>query len=124
MANIKANSIKKMKLKNIFIQNLKEFRKKEGLSQMKLAEYCNLAHSYIGEIEIGRKFPSIDVIERIAEILRIKPFHLFIDRTDIKQDIGEVEISYPKLPKAMKIEIKRQIDLTIVESIHEILDKY
>ena len=113
-----------MKLKEIFILNLKEFRKKEGLSQMKLAEYCNIAHSYIGEIEIGRKFPSIDVIERIAEILRIKPYHLFIDRTERSYTMDEIEISYPKLPKAMKNDIKRQVDLTIVEAIHEILDKY
>ena len=124
MTIIKAISMKKMKLKHIFIKNLKEFRKKEGLSQMKLAEYCNIAHSYIGEIEVGRKFPSIDVIERIAEILRIKPYHLFIDRTERNQSIEEIEISYPKLPRAMKSEIKRQIDLTIVEGIHEILDKY
>jgi len=31
-----------MALKQIFVQNLKEFRKKEGLSQMKLAEYCGM----------------------------------------------------------------------------------
>ncbi|MDR0443937.1 MAG: helix-turn-helix transcriptional regulator [Treponema sp.] len=41
-----------MTLKQIFINNLKEFRKKEGLTQVKLAEYCNTGTSYIGDIEI------------------------------------------------------------------------
>ncbi|GMO50179.1 MAG: hypothetical protein Ta2B_30820 [Termitinemataceae bacterium] len=31
---------------------------------MKLAEKCGTAASYIGEIEIGRKFPSVEMIER------------------------------------------------------------
>jgi len=48
-----------MTLKQIFARNLKEFRKKEGLSRMKLAEFCDTATSYIGDIEIGRRFPSI-----------------------------------------------------------------
>jgi transcriptional regulator with XRE-family HTH domain len=56
---------------------MKEFRKKEGISQMKLAEYCNTSPTYIGEIEVGKKFPSMDMIEKIAAILRIKPYHFF-----------------------------------------------
>ncbi|GHU79097.1 hypothetical protein FACS189462_4540 [Spirochaetia bacterium] len=55
-----------MSLRDIFIVNLKKFRKSESLSQMKLAEQCHTAASYIGEIEIGRKFPSVEMIEKIA----------------------------------------------------------
>lgn len=43
---------------------------------MKLAEKCDTAASYIGEIEIGRKFPSIEMIEKIAGALKVEP-HLF-----------------------------------------------
>jgi transcriptional regulator with XRE-family HTH domain len=56
-----------MSLKQVFIQNLKEFRGKERVSQMKLAELCNTSPGYIGEIEIGRKVPSTEMIEKIAE---------------------------------------------------------
>jgi transcriptional regulator with XRE-family HTH domain len=108
-----------MTLKQIFIHNLKEFRKKEGFSQMKLAEFCNTSPSYIGEIEIGRKFPSTEMIEKIAEVLRIEPYHLFKNRTEIN-DNTNIEKIYPLLPVSMKIEIKNQIDL----SINEILNKY
>lgn len=103
-----------MSLKQVFIQNLKKFRKKEGLSQAKLAEYCNTSPSYIGEIEIGRKFPSTEMIEKIAEILRIEPYHFFRNSTEA------VDTVYPILPNSMKIEIKDQINSTI----NEIFNKY
>jgi transcriptional regulator with XRE-family HTH domain len=72
----------RMTLKEVFIHNLKEFRKKEGLSQMKLAEYCNTSPGYIGEIEIGRKFPSTEMIEKIAFVLRIEPYLFFKNPKD------------------------------------------
>jgi transcriptional regulator with XRE-family HTH domain len=102
---------------------MKEFRKKEGLSQMKLAEYCNTSSTYIGEIEVGKKFPSMDMIEKIAAILRIKPYHFFVDRTDKNTDIN-TENTYPKLPKSMKNEIRNELYFSMNEMIRDILDKY
>jgi transcriptional regulator with XRE-family HTH domain len=112
-----------MTLKQVFIQNLKEFRKKERFSQMKLAEYCNTTTSYIGHIETGLKFPSMDMIEKMAEILRIEPYLFFKKR--IEQDAGNnTENIYPKLPISMKNEINNEIDLSISKVIKEILKKY
>ena len=108
-----------MRLKQIFIQNLKNFRRKENITQMKLAEHCNTAPSYIGEIEIGRKFPSAEMIERIAEALRIEPYHLFRDWTKTSGH-SNYEGYYPLLPVSMKNEIKSQIE----SSITKILDQY
>lgn len=71
-----------MNLREIFIFNLKKYRKENALSQMKLAEKCNTSTSYIGEIEIGRKFPSIEMIETICNALKIKPYQLFLEEDD------------------------------------------
>lgn len=71
-----------MTLRDIFIANLKKYRKENALSQMKLAEKCNTSTSYIGEIEIGRKFPSIEMIESICQALEIKPYQLFLEEDD------------------------------------------
>jgi transcriptional regulator with XRE-family HTH domain len=68
-----------MALQDVFIVNLKKFRKQKKVSQMKLAERCNTAASYIGEIEIGRKFPSINMIEKIAGVLEIEAYRFFVD---------------------------------------------
>jgi transcriptional regulator with XRE-family HTH domain len=112
-----------MTLKQIFVRNMKEFRKKEGMSQMKLAEYCNASPTYIGEIEVGKKFPSMDMIEKIADIFKIKPYHFFIDSTEQGTDI-DTKNTYPKLPRSMKKEIRSELDFSINELIREILEKY
>jgi len=111
-----------MTLKQIYIRNLREFRKKEGLSQMKLAEFCDTATSYIGDIEIGRRFPSMEMIEKIADILRIKPYLFFKEQTD-KNDNSETENLFPCLPNSMKKQIKTQIKIQIDRSTSEILNK-
>ena len=45
---------------------------------MKLAELCDTATSYIGEIEIGRRFPSLKLIEKIAKALNVEPYEFFV----------------------------------------------
>jgi transcriptional regulator with XRE-family HTH domain len=111
-----------MTLKEVFIQNLREFRRKEGISQMKLAEYCDTAPSYIGDIEIGRRFPSIDMIEKIAGVLRIEPHHFFKIKTK-QSDNSDIENLFPLLPNSMKKQIKTQIKTQIDQSTHEILNE-
>jgi transcriptional regulator with XRE-family HTH domain len=49
---------------------------------MKLAEMCGTATNYIGEIEIGRRFPSIKLIEKIGQVLEIEPYRFFIDDSE------------------------------------------
>ena len=97
---------------------------------MKLAECCNTATSYIGDIEIGRRFPSIDMIEKIALVLRIEPYHFFKNPID-NNTILEIETLFPRLPNSMKKQIKTQIKTQIDQSttdiineINEILSKY
>ena len=74
----------------IFIGNLKRLRKEQGLSQMKLAERCEVSASYIGEIEIGRKYPSVDTFQRLADALRVKPYKLLMD-SETLEDLGHDE---------------------------------
>jgi len=87
---------------------------------MKLAESCETSPSYIGEIETGRKFPSTEMIEKIAETLRIEPYHLFIDRKDGKDIDSNLKSAYPLLPNSMKTEMKDEITCAITD----ILSRY
>jgi transcriptional regulator with XRE-family HTH domain len=68
-----------MEMMEIFVFNLKKYRKKRNLSQMKLAEMLDTSTSYIGEIEIHRKTPSMEMVEKIANALDVEPFRLFSD---------------------------------------------
>lgn len=66
----------------LLAKNLKATRKKLGYSQMKLAEICKISTSFIGEIEIGRKFPSPKTLQLLARALGLKPYQLFFDNED------------------------------------------
>jgi transcriptional regulator with XRE-family HTH domain len=44
---------------------------------MRLAELCDSSTGYIGEIESGKRFPSVNMIERIAKALNIESYFLF-----------------------------------------------
>jgi transcriptional regulator with XRE-family HTH domain len=70
-----------MDLKQIFIANLRNLRNSKGISQMKLAEMCDTATNYIGEIEIGRRFPSLALIEKIGQALDVEPYRFFIEES-------------------------------------------
>ena len=92
---------------------------------MKLAEFCNTSPSYIGDIEIGRRFPSMELIEKIAEILRIEPYQFFKNKTENNTNNENL---FPLLPNSMKnqirTQIKTQIDQSTSEILNEILSKY
>jgi transcriptional regulator with XRE-family HTH domain len=111
-----------MALKQIFILNLKKFRKEGGVSQMKLAEQCGTSPSYIGEIEIGRKFPSIEMIDKIARALRLEPYRLFVDTA--ANDVGaSVEITgfLNDLPERVRKELISRLISAISTGITQTL---
>jgi len=66
-----------MTFQELFIINLKDYRKTRGISQSKLAELCDSSQAYIAEIEVGKKFPSPEMIERIAAALDLESYCLF-----------------------------------------------
>ena len=66
-----------MTIQELFIANLKAYRKLYKISQTQLADLCDSSTGYIGEIESGRRFPSVNMIERIAAALELESWHLF-----------------------------------------------
>ena len=71
-----------MDLRAVFIDNLKKYRKERKLSQMKLADLCETSPSYIGEIEIGKKFSSVEMIQKFSDAMNIRPYMLFMEEND------------------------------------------
>ncbi|MDR1838238.1 MAG: helix-turn-helix transcriptional regulator [Treponema sp.] len=99
-----------MDLKHIFIKNLRKYRNIKGLSQMKVAELCGTAPSYIGEIEIGRRFPSLKLIEKIGKVLDITPYRFFIDETgENLTELDETINMLAKLPDQQRLSIINRI---------------
>jgi transcriptional regulator with XRE-family HTH domain len=99
-----------MDLKQIFIFNLRKFRNNKGLSQMKLAEMCDTATNYIGEIEIGRRFPSLKLIEKIGQVLEVEPYRFFIGKSDKGQtELDETNDFFANLPDKERLGIINRI---------------
>jgi transcriptional regulator with XRE-family HTH domain len=99
-----------MDLKQIFIVNLKKFRAKKGISQMKLAEMCDTATNYIGEIEIGRRFPSLKLIEKISQALEVEPYRFFLEETDkTYHELDDLINILTKLPDNIKLNFINRI---------------
>ena len=70
-----------MNIRDILASNIKENRKKLGFSQAKLAEKAETSTQYIAMIEVCRKFPTPEMMERIAKALEIETYELFTVKT-------------------------------------------
>lgn len=100
-----------MSLRSVFSGNVRFFRKQKGFSQQQLAELCNIATNYVSEIETGRKVPSIELIERIAQELNVEPCILFMDSSNVKLcDVQKSEYIYARRNQDFVKELKQNLD--------------
>jgi transcriptional regulator with XRE-family HTH domain len=64
-------------LRALLAHNMKEQRRTLGITQVQLAEKVQTSTHYIGQIELGNKFPTPEMLERIAAALEIDSPQLF-----------------------------------------------
>ena len=74
---------------------------------MALSEKCDTTSNYIGQIEMGRRIPSFDKIEKIAAALEIPSYELFIYEAAEKKEVKKPKSSeyLQKMPQNIKNEI-------------------
>lgn len=89
----------------IFIENLKAIRKAKGMTQTELAVQADVSSGMIGDIESGRRNPTLITIEKIALALDVPVQQLFHDSL----------ADYPDSALDSKEELK--------QLIHELVDK-
>jgi len=56
---------------------IKELRKRGGLSQDQLAEKIGIESKYLSRIEVGKRQPSLETLEHIADSLQVEMKELF-----------------------------------------------
>ena len=66
-----------METQVLFGSRIRSIREAAGLSREIAAEKSEINPNYLGEIERGEKWPSIDVIQRLAGALRVTPAVFF-----------------------------------------------
>lgn len=68
-----------MDLYKVLSENLRELRKEKGLSQIELGSLAGVSNKYISEIERGDAFPSADILNQLADALKVPPTELVFD---------------------------------------------
>ena len=65
-----------MGLAQTFGANVRRLRQERGLSIEALADAVGLAYTYVGQIERGKRNPTLAVVERFAGVLGTDPVSL------------------------------------------------
>ena len=99
-------------LKQLLAFNIKQYRTRLDLTQAKLAEKANASTQYIAMIELGRKFPSIEVLERIASALEIDNLDLFTPPPFPAENLL-------KLRKTFLADLEREVSRTVNSAVGE-----
>ncbi|MEI6208231.1 MAG: helix-turn-helix transcriptional regulator [Desulfuromonadales bacterium] len=56
---------------------IRELRKAQGIAQEHLAEVLGIEQQYMSRIELGKSYPSLDRLMRIADVLKVPLMSLF-----------------------------------------------
>jgi transcriptional regulator with XRE-family HTH domain len=104
----------------ILAKNLKEQRKKLGLSQDKFAEISGLSIQTINDIEGGRKWVSDKTMTKLSSTLNLECYQLLMPKlpNKLKKEINSTK----KLLDMMKT-LKKNIDTQIVSHFTDYLKK-
>ena len=86
----------------LLARNMKRCREILGLSQMKLADRVGCSTTLIGNIEIGKRFPSAENLNKIAAALDIPPSELFAE------DSWKWQVVFPTI-RQIKIPTLRRV---------------
>jgi transcriptional regulator with XRE-family HTH domain len=113
---------KKKGIPQILAENIKRRRAELGWTQFQLAERLELSTTYIAELEIAKKAPSIEVVQRLSDTLGMRPYELFLEegvdgerndtRETIRQYVNEATIELNDIvKKTLQALAKKHLDI-------------
>ncbi|GMO54811.1 MAG: hypothetical protein Pg6C_20720 [Treponemataceae bacterium] len=80
-------------IREVLAANLKEYRRRSGFSQDKLAELAGISSQYLATVETCRKFPTPEVLAALAAALGIETHLLFEVSATPEQALERLHIS-------------------------------
>lgn len=105
-------------LREILSQNIKKYRKGK-FTQEQLAEEIGVSTQNINDIEGKRRWPRETTLIKIAEILKVEVYQLFIPQNSVEIKIEETNENQ---------QIQRQIQNKLIsdfrKSMNKLLDKW
>ena len=66
-----------MRLRETVARNLRRLRQAKGLSQEELADRADINRNYVGMLEREQHAATIDMLEKLADVLETDPVEFF-----------------------------------------------
>ena len=79
-------------------ERIKELRQKKGITVNKLANLSGVSQSYLRDIELGNKQPTVEYLSYICDALGISLSRFFSD----EKEINELDILLDNLTEKLK----------------------
>ena len=100
-----------MTLKKLLGSNIRKYRKLLNLSQEELAFRIGISAKHLSNIEVGKRFASAEIIEKIARELGVSVSSLFFEdyKFEDKDKIKAIEKIIDNEFKKLKNEIIKKI---------------
>ena len=110
--------------KGTFGLRLRGFRKKKGLTIEQLAERVGLSTNYLGDVERGKKLPSMATLIRSVNLLDIPADELLKDDVNRADYLVDAEISarMANLTQRQRVAVLRMLD-SILKEIPNLTDR-
>lgn len=105
------------KSKKLLGKRIRQLRKKDGLSQERFAELIGIDPNSVSRIECGVHYPSLDTLEKIAEILKVEMRDLFLFSN--KETSEEMRVFLVQTASDVGVEKLREV----VRAVRKILVK-
>jgi transcriptional regulator with XRE-family HTH domain len=103
------------RIRDVLAKNLKENRRKRGLTQEQLAEKTDVSSHYVAMVETRKTFPKPEMLERFAKTLGIEPHQLFTVESDPNEPDERLHNKIVTEMRNMAIDIKQIVRETIRE---------
>ena len=94
-------------IETVVSENIKILRKQLGWSQEMLAEKTGVSAPYITQIELGKRTPSLDIVEKLALALGVEYKILF-----------DTKIENIQAPEFSKHILESKLITAIINTIH------
>ena len=79
-------------IETVIRENIKKLRKSLGWSQEFLAEKTGVSAPYITQIEVGKRTPSLDIVEKLAAALGVE-YKVLFEPNNLKKHSDTSEFS-------------------------------
>jgi len=111
MVNKKREAQTPARIQELLAKSIKEARGRLNLTQEGLAERTGLTTSFIGEVEICRKFPRPRTLQRISDALGLKPYELFLESSG--KELVRHKL-FSKILVELKVKIGKELEDTLL----------